>query len=97
MIIFSILIVLSLVLYVYYKVAIVKSNDGLTQAYFNGKSRICLGTLVVSFTINQYILYQTRIALFIGIILIIVGIPQIYRGIKEVKHYRKEWKRLNPS
>ncbi|GAA0426027.1 MAG: YtpI family protein [Bacillota bacterium] len=97
MFIFSIFIVISIVLYVYYKVAIVKSKDGLTQAYFNAKSRICLGSFVLFFTANQYILYQTKLSLFIGIVLLIVGVPQIYRGIKEVKHYRNEWKRLNPS
>ncbi|MEC5421944.1 YtpI family protein [Virgibacillus sp. C22-A2] len=96
MFIFSIIIAISIVLYVYYKVAIIKSEDKLTQAYFNAKSRICLGSFVFFFGANQYLLYQTQISLFIGIIFLLLGGIQIYRGLKEVKHYRKEWKRLNP-
>ncbi|RLL47874.1 hypothetical protein D8M04_00925 [Oceanobacillus piezotolerans] len=97
MIIFPILIVISIVLYVYYKVAIVKSDDGLTQHYFNAKSRICLGSFVFFFAINQYLFYLTRVSLIIGIIFILLGGYQMYYGLKESKHYRNEWKRLNPS
>ncbi|MBD1223936.1 YtpI family protein [Virgibacillus halodenitrificans] len=97
MFIFPIIIVLSLVLYVYYKVAILKSEDKLTQAYFNAKSRICLGSFVFFFGINQYIFYQTRISLFIGIVFLILGGMQLLRGMKEVKHYRSEYRRLYPK
>ncbi|MFD2046314.1 YtpI family protein [Ornithinibacillus salinisoli] len=97
MIIFPILIVLSVVLYVYYKVAILKTKDRLTQAYFNAKSRICLGIFLLVFGINQYIFYGTRISLFIGIVFIFLGILQSLRGIRETKHYRSEWRRLNPA
>ncbi|HLR68454.1 YtpI family protein [Virgibacillus alimentarius] len=95
MIIFPIIIVLSIVFYVYYKVAIVKSKDPLTQAYFNAKSRICLGSFVFFFGINQYLFYQTRFSLFIGIVFLILGGMQLITGLKETKHYQKEWKRLN--
>ncbi|WP_164668382.1 YtpI family protein [Virgibacillus doumboii] len=95
MIIFPIIITLSLVFWLYYKVAILKSKDGLTQRYFNAKSRICLGSFIFFFAINQYLFYQTQISLFIGIVLLIFGVLQLNRGLKETNHYRKEWKRLN--
>lgn len=95
MIIFPIIIVLSLVLWVYYKVAILTSKDSLTQAYFNAKSRICLGSLVFFFGINQYIFYQTKLSLFVGIVFLILGGMQLMRGFKETMHYRKEWRRLH--
>jgi len=98
MIIFPIIIVISAVLWVYYKVAIVKNKgDGLTQAYFNAKSRICLGSFVFFFGVNQYLFYLTRFSLFIGIIFVLLGGLQIYVGFKEAKHYRKEYRRLNPN
>ncbi|WP_029191201.1 YtpI family protein [Ornithinibacillus scapharcae] len=97
MIIFPMVIVLSIVLYLYYKVAILKTKDGLTQRYFNAKSKICLGLFVVAFSINQYVFYQTQISLFIGLVLISLGFLQLIRGLKETKHYRNEWKRLNPA
>ncbi|SFB24978.1 YtpI-like protein [Lentibacillus halodurans] len=95
MIIFPIIIVLSLVFWIYYKVAIIKSDDGLTQAYFNAKSRICLGSFIFFFAINQYVFYQTQISLFIGIVFLVFGGLHLYAGMKEVKHYRREWNRLN--
>src|SRR5699024_7710774 len=97
MFIFPILIILSLVLYVYYKVSILKSKDGLTQAYFNAKSRICLGVFVASFGINQYLFYLSKLSLFIGIIFTILGLMQITLGYKQAKFYRKERKRLHPT
>lgn len=93
--ILPIIIVLSLVFWLYYKVAILKDNDKLTQAYLNAKSRICLGSFIFAFAINQYIFYQTQISLFIGIVFLILGGMQISRGFKEAKHYRSEWQRLN--
>ena len=97
MIIFPIVIVISLVLYVYYKVAIVKSKDILTQKYFNGKSRVCLGLFVLFFGINQYFFYESQLSLFIGILFSALGAFQIYRGFKEARHYRNEYRRLNPN
>lgn len=97
MFIFPILIILSLVMYVYYKVAILKNKDGLAQAYFNAKSRICLGIFVAAFGINQYLFYQSKLSLFIGIVFLLLGTMQIIAGYKRVKFYRKEWKRLNPA
>lgn len=95
-IIFPILIVLFLVLFVYYKVAILRTKDGLEQKYFNAKSRICLGLFVLIFGINQYFFYETKFSLIVGIIFIILGGMQANLGFKETKHYRNEWKRLNP-
>ncbi|WP_010651145.1 YtpI family protein [Oceanobacillus massiliensis] len=97
MVIFPIIIVVSAVLYIYYKVAILKSNDELTQKYFNGKARLCLGTFLLFFGINQYLFYKTQLSLFIGILFLILGGLQAYRGFKEAKHYRNEWRRLNPN
>ncbi|RYG74902.1 hypothetical protein EU245_01605 [Lentibacillus lipolyticus] len=94
MILFPIIIVLSAVFWVYYKVAILKSDDGLTQAYFNAKSRVCLGSLILFFGINQYMFYETRLSLFVGIIFLFFGGLHLYVGMKETKHYRNEYKRL---
>lgn len=95
MAIFPIIIVLSLVFWVYYKVAIVRTKEPLIQAYFNAKSRFCLGSLVFFFGINQYIFYQTKFSLFVGIVFVILGGMQLIRGFRETKHYRKEWRRIH--
>lgn len=81
MIIFPMIIVLSAVFWVYYKVAILKSKDRLTQAYFNAKSHVCLGSFIFFFAINQYIFYQTQLSLFIGIVFLIFGGFHLFNGI----------------
>lgn len=96
-IIFPIIIVLSVVLYIYYKVAILKTKDNLKKSYFNAKSRICLGGLVLVYGINQYLFYGTRFSLFIGVVFVILGVMQFNLGVKETKHYRSEWRRLYPQ
>lgn len=87
----------SVVLYVYYKVAILKTKDIVTQKYYNAKSRVCLGSFLVFFGINQYIAYQTKFILFISIVFVLLGLYQAIYGINEARHYRKEWKKLNPD
>ncbi|GAA0429584.1 YtpI family protein [Lentibacillus halophilus] len=94
MVIFPIIIVLSAVFWIYYKVAILKSGDGLTKEYFNAKSRVCLGSLIFFFGINQYMFYETRLSLFIGIVFLFFGGLHLYVGMKEARHYRNEWRRL---
>ena len=95
MFIFAIFIMISIVLYIYYKVSILRTKDGLSQVYFNAKSRICLGSFILFFGMNQYLTYQSKLSLFVGILFLFLGVLQINRGLKEVKHYRNEWKRLN--
>lgn len=94
MLVVAILIMISIVLYIYYKVSILRTKDQLSQVYFNAKARICLGSFILFFGVNQYLTYGTKISLFIGIIFLLLGALQINRGFKEAKHYRKEWKRL---
>lgn len=97
MLIFAFLIVISIVMYLYNKVAILKTNDELTQRFLNAKARIFLGLFLVSFGINQYLAYQTKIILFISLVFLILGGMQLIDGYKQAKHYRNEWRRLNPE
>ncbi|MGP4062573.1 YtpI family protein [Halobacillus sp. H74] len=97
MIIFPILILVSLLLYIYYKVMIIRSKDSLTQQYLNSKSKIFLGSFIFFFGINQYVFYQTKISLFIGILFIIIGISQSRLGWKASKHYQAEYQKQQAS
>ncbi|WP_279401778.1 YtpI family protein [Piscibacillus salipiscarius] len=44
---------------------------------------------------NQYYYYQTRLALFITILFLILGIAQIVYGYKLYKHYKGEMDKVN--
>ncbi|MYL34130.1 hypothetical protein GLW08_07705 [Pontibacillus yanchengensis] len=90
MVIFPIIIVLSATLYLYFKVSILRQNDPLYQEYTNSKARIALGTLLIAFAINQYAFYQTKIALYICLVLLVLGIMQLVYGVKTTKFYGKQ-------
>ncbi|MDC3415757.1 YtpI family protein [Aquibacillus salsiterrae] len=97
MIIFPIVIIVSITMYIYYKVAILRNNDELEQVYINSKSRIFLGIFISFFGINQYLYYQTMVALSIAIIFLFLGLLQIYSGYKRARHYGNERKkRIEP-
>lgn len=97
MLIFAFFIIISIVLYIYYKVAILKTKEILIQKYYNAKARIFLGSFLIFFGINQYIAIQMKLVLIISIIFFILGIMQVVDGYKQAKHYRNEWRRLNPE
>ncbi|SHN05832.1 YtpI family protein [Gracilibacillus kekensis] len=91
MIIFPIVIVLSFIIYLYYKVMITRDHDPLTQEIKNAKARIALGTFISFFGINQYLFYETQLALFIALLFLLIGIIQGYGGLKRFKHYKQEF------
>src|SRR5699024_5918529 len=67
------------------------------QRYFNAKSRICLRSFIVAFTINQYILYHTRLASIIVIVLLsLSGVP-INVDLSAVKDYLEDLQRIKSS
>ncbi|WP_066194912.1 YtpI family protein [Gracilibacillus timonensis] len=97
MIVFPIVIILSIIIYVYYKFSLLRESDPLIQEIKNAKARIVLGIFMSMFGINQYLFYQTQIALFITIIFLFFGIVQGYGGIKRYLHYKKELRKRNDS
>ncbi|HLR60532.1 MAG TPA: YtpI family protein [Pseudogracilibacillus sp.] len=95
MLIFALVILISIVMFIYYKVMILRTSDRLNQVYFNSKAKFFLGTFLISFGINQYLAYQLTFVLIISLIFIGLGSFQSYHGFKAARHYRREWKRLN--
>ncbi|WP_077621209.1 YtpI family protein [Sediminibacillus massiliensis] len=93
MFVFPIIIVISLVLYVYYKVTILRIDDPLDQLYLNSKGKVSLGVFILFFGIHSYLFYETKIALYIGIVFVLLGAMQIADGLKRARHYRKELKK----
>ncbi|MRG87694.1 YtpI family protein [Salinibacillus xinjiangensis] len=90
MFIFPMVIVISLVMYVFFKVKILSLKDTLMMRYTNAKARISLGLLIIFFGINQYLFYETQLSLFIGIIFLFFGFIQAQYGYKLFKHFRQE-------
>ncbi|PKR79280.1 hypothetical protein CEY16_05940 [Halalkalibacillus sediminis] len=84
------IIVISFILYVFFKVRILNEKEPVKMHYTNAKARMALGTFISAFGINQYVFYETQLALFIGIVFLILGIAQIVYGYKLFKHFRNE-------
>ncbi|MDQ0351249.1 hypothetical protein J2R98_001052 [Alkalibacillus filiformis] len=82
--------VISIVLYLYFKVRILNYKNPLYMHYTNGKARIALGVFMATFGMNQYVAFPTQIVLYLTIIFLAVGIAQIVFGFKIFKHYRQE-------
>lgn len=95
MLIFALIILISIVMFIYYKVMILRTKEPLIQVYFNSKARFFLGTFLIAFGINQYLAYQFTFVLIITIIFILLGGYQSYHGFKAARHYKSEQKRLS--
>ncbi|GEL76863.1 YtpI family protein [Tenuibacillus multivorans] len=92
---FIVIIVVSFVLYIYFKVRILNVKDPLFMRFTNAKARIALGLFISTFGMNQYYFYQTKLALFVCIVFLALGIAQIIYGYKLYKHYREEILKVN--
>ncbi|WP_102026790.1 YtpI family protein [Salirhabdus sp. Marseille-P4669] len=90
MIILPILIILTLVMYIFFKVKILSLKDPLLMHFTNAKARLALGFLIAVFGINQYLFYETTLSLIIGIVFVVIGIAQLQYGFKLYRHYRNE-------
>jgi amino acid transporter len=81
------LIVISLGVYVYYKIKSVRTNLPMEKKWISGKSSIALGTFVAFFGINQLFLFQTTTTYIIAAVFIIVGGFSMWGGYKMYKYY----------
>lgn len=93
--IFITLIVVSFILYIYFKVRIISQKDPLTMRFTNAESTNRSRYLLSTFGANQYVYYQTQLALFVCLLFVILGIIQIVYGYRLYKHYRGEIIRLS--
>lgn len=72
-------------------------NHIIEQYYTNSKARIALGLFITAFAINQYLYYQTQLALFIGILFIVLGVYNISFGWKSKNYHRKKYQEYQLS
>ncbi|WP_144477369.1 YtpI family protein [Cytobacillus oceanisediminis] len=81
------LIVLSFVFYIFYKIKYVRSKRPAERKWLSAKSSIALGLFVASFGINQLFLFQTTVTYIVGAIFIAIGSLSVWGGIKAYKFY----------
>src|SRR5699024_2740863 len=88
MFIFALIIIITIVMFIYYKVMILRTSDRLIQVYNNSKAKLFLDTFLISFGINQYLSYQVTLLLIISLIFILLGSLQVYHRFKVTRHYK---------
>lgn len=83
-----ILIVVSIVLYFFYKVKAFRTKRVIERNWINTKASIALGSFLVFFGINQIFLrYDSIVALVVSIIFILLGLANVVLGYKAYRHY----------
>lgn len=81
------LIVLSFVFYIFYKIKYVRSRKPAERKWLSAKSSIALGLFVALFGLNQLFLFQSTVTYIVGSIFIIIGLMSVWGGIKAYKFY----------
>ncbi|MGA9227278.1 MAG: YtpI family protein [Mesobacillus sp.] len=85
--IFVLLIVLSFVFYIFYKIKYVRSKRPAERKWLSAKSSIALGLFVGLFGLNQVFLFQTTLTYIVAAIFIIIGSMSVWSGVKAYKFY----------
>ncbi|MCA0986338.1 YtpI family protein [Guptibacillus algicola] len=86
--IFIILIIFSIVFYLFYRVKSFRSNGVATKEWLNSKASIALGLFLIFFAINSFAVYITTVTYIVGAAFIILGLVNVIVGYKKQKHYR---------
>jgi len=85
--VFVVIIVFSVIFYLYYKVKSFKTKAQIEKKWWNAKSSIALGLFVAVFGFNRLFITQTTVSIIIGILFIIVGTISIWTNFKAYKYY----------
>lgn len=85
--IFAVIIIISLMFYLFYKVKSIRSHLPMEKKWISGKSSIALGTFVSFFGINQLFLFQTTLTYIVAAVFILIGGISIVSGYKMYKFY----------
>ena len=79
---------LSLFMFLLYKVRMVRSGRDVRKAYYNSISRIWLGILILSFGLNTIIQFPTAVSYIIGALFIAVGAYNIWHFNAARKYFK---------
>lgn len=82
-----ILFVFSLAFYVFYKAKYFRTKRPAEKKWISAKSSIALGLFVAIFGLNQFFVNQTTVAYIIGSVFILLGVVNVWGGIKSYRFY----------
>lgn len=82
-----IVITISLMFYLFYKVLYFRSKRPMERKWIGAKSTVALGLFVACFGFNRLLFQPSTVSIVVGIIFLLLGSFNIWGGIKEYKHY----------
>ncbi|TMW71714.1 YtpI family protein [Alteribacter natronophilus] len=83
----AIMIVVSFVLFVYFKVQQTRSRGVMEGNWYASKASIAVGIAIGSFGLNAMILYGTSISTAVGVIFMIYGGINVFFGIRNYRAF----------
>ncbi|MDO6656145.1 YtpI family protein [Anaerobacillus sp. 1_MG-2023] len=85
--IFVILIVFSIVFYLFYRVKSVRHNGVATTQWLNSKASIALGLFLIFFAINTLTVSLSTVTVIVAAVFILLGLVNVTVGYKKYRHY----------
>lgn len=82
-----VLIIFSLVFYIFYKAKYFRTKLPAEKKWISAKSSIALGSFVALFGINQLFLFQSTVTYIVAAVFIILGLINILGGVKAYKYF----------
>ncbi|PLT32295.1 YtpI family protein [Bacillus sp. V5-8f] len=87
MLLLAVLIVISFMFYIFYKVKYFRTHLPMEKKWLSAKSQIALGFFVALFGSNQLFLYQTKTTYIVAAIFLLIGVLSMFGGFKAYKFY----------
>lgn len=82
-----ILFIFAIVFYIFYKAKYFRTHRPAEKKWISAKANISLGLFIGLFGLNQFFLNQTAVAYIVGTVFIVLGIVNVWGGIKSYKFY----------
>lgn len=83
----AVLIVVSLMFYLFYKTKYFRTQRPMEKRWLSGKSSIALGLFVALFGINQFFVHISTVTIIVGGVFILIGSASVYNGFRQYKHF----------
>lgn len=80
-------IIISFMLYLFYKTKYFRTNRQMEKGWLAGKSAMALGVFVALFGANQFFLDISTARIIVGVLFILFGSASIFNGFRQYKHF----------
>ncbi|MCP8967442.1 YtpI family protein [Ectobacillus ponti] len=87
MLIFTVLTLVSLMLYLFYKTKQIRCQRPAEKAWLAGKCAVALGSFVAFFGLNLFFVLNSTVSMIVGIVFLAIGAASAWNGIRQYKYF----------